>query len=59
MSSEREAIETKEPDALIPGRGASQARVVAAGLTNDDIDRRIKQAREEGLNQMRMNINIL
>jgi len=29
---------TIEPDELIPGRRASRARVIAAGLTDDDID---------------------
>jgi hypothetical protein len=38
---------TIEPDELIPGRRASRARVVAAGLTDDDIDRLIKQAQAE------------
>jgi hypothetical protein len=38
---------TIEPDALIPGRRASRARVIAAGLTDDDIDRMIKQAQKE------------
>lgn len=38
---------TVEPDELIPGRRASRARVVAAGLTDDDIDRLIKQAQQE------------
>jgi hypothetical protein len=37
---------TIEPDELIPGRRASRARVVAAGLTDDDIDRLIKQCRK-------------
>lgn len=32
---------------LIPGRRESRARVVAAGLTDDDIDRMIKQAQRE------------
>lgn len=31
----------------LPGRRASRARVVAAGLTDDDIDRLIKQAQQE------------
>jgi ribosomal protein L12E/L44/L45/RPP1/RPP2 len=31
----------------IPGRRESRARVVAAGLTDDDIDRLIKQAQQE------------
>lgn len=34
-------------DELIPGRRASRARVVAAGLTDADIDRLIKQAQKE------------
>ena len=38
---------TIEPDELIPGRRASRARVVTAGLTDDDIDRLIKQAQQE------------
>jgi uncharacterized protein len=36
-----------ELDELIPGRRASRARVVAAGLTDVDIDRLIKQAQKE------------
>lgn len=32
---------------LIPGRRESRARVVAAGLTDEDIDRMIKQAQRE------------
>jgi hypothetical protein len=38
---------TIEPDTLIPSRRASRARVIAAGLTDDDIDRMIKQAQRE------------
>ena len=39
---------TIEPDQeVIPGRRESRARVVAAGLTDDDIDRLIKQAQRE------------
>lgn len=38
---------TIEADELIPGRRASRARVIAAGLTDDDIDRMIKQAQRE------------
>jgi hypothetical protein len=38
---------TIEPVELIPGRRASRARVIAAGLTDDDIDRLIKQAQRE------------
>jgi hypothetical protein len=36
-----------EPDELIPGRRASRARVIAAGLSDDDIDRLIKRAQKE------------
>ena len=38
---------TIEPDELIPGRRASRARVIAAGLTDDHIDRLIKRAQKE------------
>ncbi len=38
---------TIEPDELIPGRRASRARVIAAGLTDNDIHRLIKQAQRE------------
>ena len=38
---------TIEPDELIPGRRACRARVIAAGLTDDDIDRLIDKARTE------------
>ena len=38
---------TIEPDELIPGRLACRARVIAAGLTDDDIDRLIDEARSE------------
>ncbi len=37
---------TIEPE-LIPGRRESRARVIVAGLTDDDIDRLIKQAQRE------------
>jgi len=32
---------------LMPGRRESRARVIAAGLTDDDIDRLIKRAQQE------------
>jgi hypothetical protein len=48
MSSGSEGVETIEPDQLIPGRRASQARVIGAGLTDDDIDGLIKQATRGG-----------
>jgi hypothetical protein len=35
---------TIEPDELIPGRREARARVIAASLTDEDIDRMIKQA---------------
>jgi hypothetical protein len=38
---------TIDPDELIPGRREARARVIAAGLTDDDIDSLIKQAQEE------------
>ena len=39
---------TIEPDQeLIPGRRQSRALVIIAGLTDDDIDRLIKQAQRE------------
>ncbi len=38
---------TIEPDELIPGRREAHARVVAAGLTDEDTDRLIDEARTE------------
>jgi hypothetical protein len=38
---------TIQPDGFIPGRRQARARVIAAGLTDDDIDRLIKQAQQE------------
>ena len=38
---------TIEPDELIPGRREARARVIAAGLSDEDIDRLIKQAQRE------------
>jgi hypothetical protein len=38
---------TIDPDELIPGRREARARVIAAGLTDEDIDRLIKQAQKE------------
>ena len=38
---------TIQPDELIPGRRAARLRVIAAGLTDEDIDRLIKQAQRE------------
>jgi hypothetical protein len=48
ISSDERVTLTIEPEReLIPGRRESRARVVAAGLTDDDIDRLIKQAQRE------------
>lgn len=38
---------TIEPDELIPGRREARLRVIAAGLSDDDIDRLIDAARTE------------
>jgi len=38
---------TIEPGELVPGRREARARVVAAGLTDEDIDRMIDEARTE------------
>ncbi len=38
---------TIEPDEFIPGRREARLRVIAAGLTDDDIDRLIEEARAE------------
>jgi hypothetical protein len=38
---------TIEPDELIPGRREARARVIAAGLSDEDIDRLIDEARTE------------
>jgi len=48
MSSESEASEITEPDNwLTKARRASRRLVIAAGLSDDDIDRLIKQAQQE------------
>jgi hypothetical protein len=39
--------DSEATEEIIPGRRASRARVVAAGLTDDNIDRLIKQAQSE------------
>jgi len=46
-SDERVIVTIEAEPEVIPGRRASRARVVAAGLTDDDIDRLIKQAQSE------------
>jgi hypothetical protein len=38
---------TIQADELIPGRREARLRVIAAGLTDDDIDRLIDEARTE------------
>ena len=48
IGSDEKVTLTIEPEReIIPGRRASRARVVAAGLTDDDIDRLIKQAQRD------------
>jgi hypothetical protein len=48
ISSDERVTLTIEPEReLIPGRRESRARVAAAGLTDDDIDRLIKRAQNE------------
>ena len=48
ISDDERVVLTVEtgPD-VAPGRRASRIRVVAAGLTDDDVDRLIKQAQHE------------
>jgi len=46
-SNERVIITIESAPELIPGRRESRARVVAAGLGDDDIDRLIKQAQHD------------
>jgi hypothetical protein len=46
-SDERVTLTIEPGEELIPGLRASRARVVAAGLTDDDIDRLIKQAQRD------------
>jgi hypothetical protein len=46
-ADERVTITIDSDQELIPGRRQSRARVVAAGLTDDDIDRLIEEARTE------------
>ena len=47
LDPEDRVIVTIRPDELIPGRREARLRVIAAGLTDDDIDRLIKQAQHE------------
>ena len=44
---ERVVLSVETRPEIITGRRASRIRVVAAGLTDDDIDRLIKQAQHE------------
>ncbi len=46
-SDERVTITIEPAPELIPGRRESRARVVAAGLSDVDIDRLIKQAQRD------------
>ncbi len=46
-SDEKVTLTIEAEREIIPGRRASRARVVAAGLGDDDIDRLIKQAQKD------------
>lgn len=46
-SDERVTLTIQPQREVLPGRRQSRARVVASGLTDDDIDRLIKQAQRE------------
>ena len=46
-SDERVTVTIDTSGELIPGRRASRARVVAAGLSDADIDRLVKRAQQE------------
>jgi hypothetical protein len=46
-SDERVTLTISPEPELVPGRRQSRARVVAAGLTDADLDRLIKQAQSE------------
>jgi hypothetical protein len=46
-SDERVIVTIESEQELIPGRRESRVRVIAAGLSDDDIDRLIKQAQRE------------
>jgi hypothetical protein len=48
LSSDDQVTITIEPVELISGRREARERVVAAGLSDDDIDRLIEEARTEG-----------
>lgn len=54
IGSDERVILTFAPEQeLMPGRRASRARVVAAGLSDDDIDRLIKDAQRDVEPQLR------
>ena len=46
-SDERVIVTIDGQQELVPGRRESRARVVAVGLSDDDIDRLVKQAQKE------------
>jgi hypothetical protein len=46
-SDERVTVTIETDGELIPGRRAPRARVVAAGLTDSDIDHLVKRAQQE------------
>jgi len=46
-SDERVTLTIEAEREIIPGRRETRARVVVAGLTDEDIDRLIKQAQKE------------
>ena len=46
-SDERVTVTIEAEQELIPGRRASRAHVVAAGFTDEDIDKLVKQAQQE------------
>ena len=46
-SDERVIVTIEREQELVPGRRESRARVVAAGLSDADIDRLVKQAQKE------------
>ncbi len=46
-SDERVVITIEQEQELVPGRRESRVRVVAVGLSDEDIDRLVKQAQQE------------
>lgn len=47
LPQQRVTITFDQDSELVPGRQETRANVIAAGLTDDDIDRLIKQAQRE------------